>query len=256
MYPTKYQQTVNTQLSAYDTSLANTLKSAIEGFYTTSWNDLKSAYDEMLWYVENVRDVERQSKVVYDCTEPIPTWTADIGTAETAFDGFYQRQLDLVVDSYYTYWTNADTSNTGGGIDDSADAARLSSIFTVEAINSFSTDTNLANFSDRSQWDIRALQDADVAASTSHPQVESSRSDYVVFDAIDNYVANPLTVLRQDVSFRPTSITTCVGSDNRLTGFQVWISTVSPIAGASHGDLSTTCTRTAIDGAVVQVDFF
>ena len=125
--------------------MASTLKSAIEGAYTTSWSDLKSAYDEMLWYVTNVRDIERQSKVVYDCTDPIPTWKQAIADAEAAAFVGIDAQAVLVKDSYFTYWAGADTSGSGSGIADSADAARLTSIFNVEAILNFSTDTNLNN---------------------------------------------------------------------------------------------------------------
>lgn len=51
-------------------------------------------------------------------------------------------------------------------------------------------------------------------------------------------------------------MTTCEDSSNELTGMQVWISTNSPIAGASHGDLSTNCKKSDLVAEVVQIDLY
>ena len=54
----------------------------------------------------------------------------------------------------------------------------------------------------------------------------------------------------------PTAITTCTDTSGVLSGFQVFISKVYPIAGAAHGDMSTSCRKQTISGPIVQVDFF
>ncbi len=51
------------------------------------------------------------------------------------------------------------------------------------------------------------------------------------------------------------SITTCE-SNGIFTGVQVFFGRYKQVAGASHGDLSTTCTNTRIRGPVVEIEIY
>lgn len=92
------------------------------------------------------------------------------------------------------------------------------------------------------QRDVRALQ---VLIDTIEPQPASVRTDTIVQPDLGLY----------DVP-SPISITTCTDTLGNISGMQVFYGTAKQVAGASHGDLSTTCTNTPLQGPVIEIEFY
>lgn len=130
-------------------------------------------------------------------------------------------------------------------------------------------------------WKVRGLQSLNLNApgmptqtSTILPSVKTSRDDKIIYadasSAPGNAVANWLD-FSQDL-FRPAvdgyygkskergigpvAVTTCVDVAGQLAGMQVFFGQYMQKAGAAHGDLSGTCTKTALAAPIQCIEFY
>ena len=133
-----------------------------------------------------------------------------------------ERQLvQYLIDQqelYYSYWDSADFSPS---------CASSSDAFLTTDITS------------GSQRDVRNLQ-----LNQPEPVATDQRSDFIV-----------LPDLMPIDGGGPLSITTCE-SNGLFTGVQVFFGHYKQVAGASHGDLSTTCTNTRIRDPIVLIETY
>ena len=164
---------------------------------------------------------------------------------------------------YDTYWANWENPGT---------STNIASAFATKTVSGSELQANT--------WKVRGLQSLNLNApsmplgASTLPTVKTARDDQIIYNAASsapgNAVANWLD-FSQDLyrpaidgfygaskerGIGPVALTTCVDVAGNLAGMQVFFGQYMHKAGAAHGDLRGTCTKTALAAPIQCIEFY
>ena len=198
-------------------------------------------------YSITVFDYNKYARAADVCIENVPTYESNIRAAETLV-GQYKAQMYLKPSSSMAEYT----SGMDSYYSESRNSVVSSVSFSETRVDLQSTTSGNRQVATYVPSNLRMLQTGATTPGTSANSVTTS------LNAQTGTVVSDETEVTPHLSEGegPSMITTCVDSVGNLSGIQVWYRRFRPMAGPAHGDVSTTCTRTPINGSVVEINFF